>query len=88
MNVWAAYSKTNGTWIAHRRLIGFFGVPIEALCEISVADIFFAHERGTFMGMYMFFLLNSNFLATIIGGFISDRQRRRWVLVCLSGDII
>jgi len=81
MNVWAAHSTNNGTWIGHRLLIGFFGAPIESLCEISVADIFFAHERGTYMGMYMFFLANSNFFAPLISGFISDGMGWQWVLV-------
>ena len=29
----------NGQWIANKILQGFFGAPIESLCEISVTDI-------------------------------------------------
>ena len=37
--VWVPYTKTNGQWIASKLLQGFFGAPVESLCEISVTDI-------------------------------------------------
>lgn len=37
--IWVPYTKTNGQWIASKLLQGFFGAPIESLCEISVTDI-------------------------------------------------
>ena len=46
IQIWAPYTKSNGQWIANKILQGFFGAPIESLCEISVTDIYFQHERG------------------------------------------
>lgn len=37
--IWVPYTKTNGQWIASKLLQGFFGAPIESLCEISVTDV-------------------------------------------------
>ena len=37
--IWEPYCTTNGTWIANKLLQGFFGAPVEALCEISVTDV-------------------------------------------------
>lgn len=37
--IWVPYTKTNGQWIASKILQGFFGAPIESLCEISVTDL-------------------------------------------------
>lgn len=37
--IWVPYTKTNSQWIASKLLQGFFGAPIESLCEISVADV-------------------------------------------------
>ncbi|KAK3676857.1 hypothetical protein LTR78_003061 [Recurvomyces mirabilis] len=51
---------------------GFFGAPIESLCEISVTDIYFQHERGTYIALYALLLAGSNFLAPILAGFIAD----------------
>ncbi|KAK5126229.1 hypothetical protein LTR85_010464 [Meristemomyces frigidus] len=79
LTLWGPYAKGNGQWIAKNVLGGFFGSPIEALPEISVADVFFSHERGTYMGVYAFALAGSNFFAPIICGFINDSLGYKWV---------
>lgn len=78
--IWAPYTKSNGQWIANKVLQGLVGAPIESLCEISVADIYFTHERGFYMALYGLFLAGSNFFAPIIAGFIADGQGWQWVL--------
>ncbi|MCJ1256428.1 hypothetical protein MMC24_004249 [Lignoscripta atroalba] len=78
--VWVPYTTTNGQWIASKILQGFFGAPIESLCEISVTDIYYTHERGTYLALYALFLAGSNFLAPVFAGFINDGQGWRWVL--------
>ncbi|RSL86545.1 hypothetical protein CEP51_002742 [Fusarium floridanum] len=80
MMLWAPHAKTNGQWIANKVIQGMFGAPIESLCEISVADVYFTHERGTYMGFYALFLVGSNFLAPVMSGFINDGQGWQWVL--------
>jgi MFS family permease len=50
------------------------GAPIESLVEISIADIYYTHERGTYIGLYAFTLAGSNFLAPVLAGFINDGQ--------------
>jgi MFS family permease len=79
--VWAAHTTTNGQWIASKIVQGFVGAPIESLCEISVTDIYFTHERGRYIALYGLLLAGSNFFAPIIAGFIADGQGWRWVLV-------
>lgn len=79
LTMWGPYASSNGQWIAKNVLCGFFASPIEALPEISVADVFFTHERGTYMGVYAFVLAGSNFFAPIICGFINEYQGWRWV---------
>ncbi|KAF6230384.1 hypothetical protein HO133_004726 [Letharia lupina] len=78
--VWVPYTNTNGQWIASKLLQGFFGAPVESLCEISVTDIYFTHERGTYIAVYGFFLIGSDFLAPLFAGFINEGQGWRWVL--------
>lgn len=79
--VWAAHTDTNGKWIASKIIQGFVGAPIESLCEISVTDVYFTHERGRYIALYGLLLAGSNFFAPIIAGFIADGQGWRWVLV-------
>ncbi|KAL2678828.1 hypothetical protein Neosp_009580 [[Neocosmospora] mangrovei] len=71
--------RTNGQWLGRSILTGFFIAPIEALPEISVTDVYFTHERGTYLGVYSLFLTGSNFFAPVICGFIADRQGWQWV---------
>lgn len=80
IQLWAPYTKSNGQWIANKILQGFFGAPIESLCEISVTDVWFQHERGKYIGLYALLLAGSNFLAPVFAGFIADGQGWKWVL--------
>ncbi|KAF5861923.1 hypothetical protein ETB97_012322 [Aspergillus alliaceus] len=69
----------NGQWIGRSILSGFFTSPVEALPEITVTDVYFTHERGTYMGLYAFFLAGSNYFAPVICGFIAEYQGWEWV---------
>lgn len=76
--VWTAYSSSEGMWYAHRILGGFFAAPIEALPEMSIPDIFFAHNRGAWMSLYVFALFGSNFLAPLVAGWFAEAYGWRW----------
>lgn len=78
--VWAPFSSGPSQWYAHRILLGIFAAPVESLPEVSIPDLFFAHERGTFMALYAFTLLGSNFLAPFFAGFINDGANWHWVM--------
>ena len=84
--VWTAYTTSKGAWWAHRILIGFFVAPIESLPEMSVPDLFFAHERGNYMGLYTFFLFGSNALAPLLAGFITKHMD--WRAAVWFGTIV
>ncbi|KAH8807273.1 serine/threonine kinase 16 [Xylogone sp. PMI_703] len=74
-----AHVHSNGAWIALKVLQGFVGAPIESLGEISVADVYFSHQRGTYMAVYAAVLYGAGFLGPILGGFINDGQGWKWV---------
>lgn len=78
MSVWSPYAKGTGQWIARNIVIGFVAAPIEALPETSITDLYFAHERGTYLGWYAWFLASSNFFAPVITGFINDGMGYKW----------
>lgn len=78
--VWTAYSRSSGEWYAHRILLGFFVAPIEALPEVSIPDVFFAHERGSWMALYVFVLFGSNFLSPLVAGFFAQAYGWRWTM--------
>ena len=78
-SVWGAFITTRSQWYARSVITGFFASPVEALPEASVADVFFVHERGSYMSIYAAALVGSNFFAPIICGFINDGQGYEWV---------
>ncbi|EGO24214.1 hypothetical protein SERLADRAFT_437830 [Serpula lacrymans var. lacrymans S7.9] len=80
MCLWIPYIKTESQWIASKIIQGYLCTPVESLCEVSIADVFFAHERGTYIGIYTLFLFGSNYFAPLIAGFIYDGQGWHWVM--------
>ncbi|EAW15152.1 putative MFS transporter [Aspergillus clavatus NRRL 1] len=73
------YVRSNGEWIGRSIVSGFFLAPIEALPEVTVTDVYFTHQRGSYMGLYAFFLAGSNYFAPVICGFIAQYQGWEWV---------
>jgi MFS family permease len=78
--IWTANSSSTGEWYAHRIIIGIAVAPIESLPEISVSDLMFAHERGTWMSAYVLTLFESNFIAPLIAGWLNDAIGWRWTM--------
>ncbi|CDK27154.1 unnamed protein product [Kuraishia capsulata CBS 1993] len=80
LTLWEAYAKTGGSWIGAKILQGVFAAPVEALCEVTVSDIWFEHERGRWMGLYALSLFGSNYMGPMVAGFIADGQGWDWVI--------
>lgn len=78
--VWTAYSKTANEWYGHRVLIGFAASPFEALPAVVVSDLFFAHNRGTWMSVYVFMLFTGTFIAPLVAGWFNDAYGWRWTM--------
>ncbi|KAK7553494.1 major facilitator superfamily protein [Phyllosticta paracitricarpa] len=79
--LWSAYSTGNKyEWYAHRIILGIFAAPIESLPEVTVPDLFFAHNRGLYIGIYAFLLFGSNFLAPFFAGWIDVAAGWQWVM--------
>lgn len=79
MSEWVAWIDSFGQWAAARVLYGFFVAPVETLPEISIADTYFAHERGSYLGGYALVLNAGNFIAPLIAGFMNDAYGWHWV---------
>ncbi|KAH8667409.1 major facilitator superfamily transporter [Tricladium varicosporioides] len=71
---------TNGPYLATKILQGFFGAPVESLCEISMTDIWFAHERPLYLAIYGLSLAFSGKLAPVFAAFINTGQGWKWTL--------
>jgi hypothetical protein len=80
---WLYYDlcTTNGPYLATKILQGFFGAPVESLCEISMTDIWFAHERPLFLAIYGLSLAFSGKFSPVFAAFINTGQGWKWTLV-------
>lgn len=74
----SASAKTWGGILAARAFVGVgtsAGMGIGAAC---VADMFFMHDRGRYMGVYTVFVTNGAHVAALIGGPIAKYVGWRW----------
>lgn len=79
-------ARRRSTYLANKCLQGVFGAPVESLCEISIADIWFTHERPKYLAWYGSSLAMTGKLAPMLSGFINVGQDWRWTLVRWSFD--
>ncbi|KAI4854085.1 MFS general substrate transporter [Aureobasidium sp. EXF-8845] len=77
-NAWSATSKSFDSLLAARVVAAFAGSSTEALGAAIVNDLFFLHERGAQMGIYIVFLAWGNSLGPLCGGFITSGIGWRW----------
>ncbi|KIX95713.1 uncharacterized protein Z520_08420 [Fonsecaea multimorphosa CBS 102226] len=84
--IWTVYTTSTSIWWAHRSLLGLIVAPVESLGEISVSDLFFAHERGNYMGIYTLLVFGSNALAPFLAGFVTYSMG--WEAAIWFGTII
>ncbi|PGH29973.1 hypothetical protein GX50_07273 [[Emmonsia] crescens] len=59
-------------------LTGFGAAPVDSLVQITTTDIFFAHEKGTRLSMYIFTIYAGSYLGPVAAGHIADSQNWRW----------
>ena len=71
MNLAAGYSTTWVGIMATRAFSGIGTGSAAAIGAATICDIFCLHERGLFIGVYVFFLINGPHLAPLFGGYIA-----------------
>ncbi|KAB8279985.1 major facilitator superfamily domain-containing protein [Yarrowia lipolytica] len=56
----------------------------ETIIQMTVADLYFVHQRGTFNGIYMFVVDVGNFLILVPAGYITVNLGWRWVYIIVA----
>ncbi|KAF8857618.1 MFS general substrate transporter [Acephala macrosclerotiorum] len=77
--IWASRTYTYGSFLAARILIGFAAGAAETMAPLSIADVFFLHERGTVMAMYAAALVSGVSGGIIIAGLITIDHNWRYI---------
>ncbi|CAG8075706.1 unnamed protein product [Penicillium salamii] len=60
----------------------------EALAQLSLSDLFFQHQRGLVLGLYVLATSVGTFMGPLIAGFITDSSQLGWRWVGWLGAII
>ncbi|KAH6606640.1 mfs transporter [Trichoderma cornu-damae] len=69
--VWLIFEKSYAKFLAGRILMGFGSGAAETLAPITIADIFFLHERGRVMSAYTCFLSVGASGGLVVSGLIT-----------------
>lgn len=79
MAIWQASLHTYGEMLATQVISGLSGAVSETLVQMTVADVFFIHQRGTMNGVYLMMVSTGTFLAPVASGYIANSQGWRWL---------
>lgn len=72
-------------------LTGFGAAPVDSLVQISTTDIFFAHQKGTRLSLYVFTMYAGSYLGPVASGYIAESMGWRWCywwLVIFFGGLL
>lgn len=79
ISIWAARTMTAGDWWGVNALQCWIGALAEVLIQMTVADVFFVHQRGLMNTIYVWVNNVGSNLAVVASGFITQNQGWRWV---------
>ena len=76
--LWGAVAQSFKSLLWSNIIAAFAGSSTEALGASMVNDLYFLHERGTFLGLYMNAIAGGNTLGPLICGFVVTGLSWRW----------
>jgi MFS family permease len=86
--VWGAVAGSFESLLWSNIVAAFAGSSTEALGASIVNDLYFLHERGAKMGVYMNFISGGNTLGPLVCGFVITGlswRWHKWIAVILTG---
>ncbi|KAL4986693.1 major facilitator superfamily domain-containing protein [Aspergillus falconensis] len=90
-SVWNAYLYGVAQWYLNSLVGGIGQSAYQALIQLTVFDIFFAHQRGTMLAVYVWGQQLGSIFALILGGYIAEGPGWRWsckIVAILSGSVV
>jgi MFS family permease len=76
--IWGATAKSFKSLLWSNIIAAFAGSSTEALGAAMVNDLYFLHERGWYMGIYMNSISGGNTIGPLICGFVVETIGWRW----------
>ena len=79
VSIWAARTMTAGDWWGVNSVQCWLGALAEVLIQMTVAEVFFVHQRGLMNSIYIWVQNFGSNLGVVAAGFITVDQGWRWV---------
>lgn len=79
VSIWAARTMTAGDWWGVNAVQCWLGALAEVLVQLTIADVFFVHQRGVMNAGYVWITQVGSNLAIVAAGFITQNMGWRWV---------
>ncbi|KXT04806.1 hypothetical protein AC578_9725 [Pseudocercospora eumusae] len=79
ISIWAARTMTAGDWWGVNSLQCWLGALAEVLIQLTIADVYFVHQRGLMNAIYIWAANVGSNLAIVAAGYITLNQGWRWV---------
>jgi MFS family permease len=77
--IWLAKVQTTEDSIWNQLFVGASEACAEANVQLSLSEVFFQHQRGAVLGVYVLSTSIGTYLGPLIAGFIADRIGWRWI---------
>ncbi|EXJ85342.1 hypothetical protein A1O1_05706 [Capronia coronata CBS 617.96] len=79
LSIWSAKMETVADLMVINILQCFFGSLAETIVQMTIADLFFVHQRGRMNGLYIWVYLLATYMGSFIAGYVAKGQGWRWV---------
>ncbi|KAK5263893.1 hypothetical protein LTR99_010906 [Exophiala xenobiotica] len=89
--IWLGYFNGTASWMLAMVLNGVGTAAYQAVIQLSVFDMFYAHQRGRMLSFYLFGQQLGSILGLITGGSISDSLNWRWsqyIVAIIDGGVL
>ncbi|KAJ5153092.1 uncharacterized protein N7482_009570 [Penicillium canariense] len=77
-SLWGGFYHGTAQYYIMLAIQGIGTAAYQALIQLTIFDMFFTHERGRMVAIYIFFQQLGSILGLILGGYISDGIGWRW----------
>ncbi|KAK3641702.1 hypothetical protein LTR22_016410 [Elasticomyces elasticus] len=77
--IWSARTMTTGDLIGSNVLSGLGGAISESIVQMTIADLFFVHQRARMNAIYLVMVYIGSFLAPVAAGYCAKAQGWRWI---------
>ncbi|KAH6976858.1 major facilitator superfamily domain-containing protein [Ilyonectria destructans] len=77
--IWQARMRTLGDLYGFNIVSGLAGSITETICALTIADLFFVHQRGSRTNILTIMICTGTYLAPVAAGYSAASQGWRWI---------